>query len=222
MAVVERRNDRRLILLLMAVFSVGVLAGIGATVRVVARVHQPHEAALTDGGPADAVVVLAGASDRLPRGLDLVADGVAPTLVLSVGIDEPRGWAPVADHCPQTRTVDDTGEERGGAARPPETVDDFDVICVVAQTNNTIGEAASITAVAHERGWDSLVLVTSEYHLDRATRYFRTCFDGEILPVASDADLSWPLVRHEMAGYVHARTVGLFCPPVLKPPSPAS
>ena len=70
---------RRSILALAAVFFAGLLTGITSTVRVAARVHQPEQATAIAADQADAVVVLAGASDRLAQGLELMDDLVELT-----------------------------------------------------------------------------------------------------------------------------------------------
>ena len=175
----------------VAALALGAVLGSAVTLGATARVLAPLA---VDGPRADAVVVLAGSPrDRLARGLELMNQGAAPTLVLSAGVDQPRGWAPIDEVC-------------GGRHA-------FEVICLVPESDSTRGEAVTISRLAHERGWSSLALVTSSYHLDRATRYFDACFDGDVHPVAATPSrITWPLVRHELLGAVHARTVGLLCP----------
>lgn len=117
----------------------------------------PH----ADGVPgrADAIVVLAGdAAHRIPGGLRLVRRGVAPTLVLS---REPHDWARGRRLC------------AGGGAG-------VRVTCFSARPYSTRGEARTVSRLARERGWRSLVVVTSGYHVTRARLLFDRCFDGRL------------------------------------------
>ena len=89
-------------------------------------------------GHADAVVVLAGGDgERLDHGLELMSDGVAPTLVAS------------------------TGPNRLCNADPDRS---YEVICFLPDPSNTRGEVEEIADLAREHGWERLVLVTSTYH----------------------------------------------------------
>jgi uncharacterized SAM-binding protein YcdF (DUF218 family) len=111
---------------------------------------------------ADAVVVLSGGrDDRLPEGERLVRAGVAPTLVISDGNAE--GWDDANRLC-------ESGE----------------AVCFDPDPYSTQGEARWIAAEAERRGWDSLVVVTSSYHVRRARVIVERCFDGELSVVGSD------------------------------------
>ena len=104
---------------------------------------------------ADAVMVLAGEKRRLPVGLELVERGVAPLLVISDGLD-PR-WTQANRLC------------RFG--------DPAKIVCVRPDPYSTRGEARLAARLARERGWDSLVVVTSRFHLFRARVRFERCFE---------------------------------------------
>lgn len=110
---------------------------------------------------ADAVVVLFGAPARLPVGVELVERDVAPVLVVSQGRN--RGW------------------------RSPGFCDrrDISVLCPVADDESTRGEARLIGRLARERGWDSLVVVTSRFHLLRARLLVERCYDGRLALVGA-------------------------------------
>jgi len=112
---------------------------------------------------ADAVMVLAGAKSRLPVALELVERGVAPVLVISDGLD-PR-WTQANRLC------------RFG---DPERV-----VCVRPEPYSTRGEARLAARLARERGWDSLVVVSSRFHLFRARMLFERCFEGRLDLVGS-------------------------------------
>jgi uncharacterized SAM-binding protein YcdF (DUF218 family) len=142
-------------------------------------------------GRADAVVVLGGgAGERLPAALELVKQGVAPVLLVSHGERE----AP----------------ELCGREEP------FEVICFEPKPDRTRGEAAYAARLARERGWRSILVVTSRYHAVRARMLFRRCFDGEVRAVGvrppSAGGLPTPksLVR-EWASYGHAFLVQRHC-----------
>ena len=110
---------------------------------------------------ADAVVVLFGGRARLPVGVELVERGVAPMLVVSQGRD--RAW-----------------RSPGLCGRR-----DIRVLCPVAADESTRGEARLIGRLARERGWDSLVVVTSRFHLLRARLLVERCYGGRLALVGA-------------------------------------
>jgi uncharacterized SAM-binding protein YcdF (DUF218 family) len=112
---------------------------------------------------ADAVIVLAGQKRRLPVALELVERGVAPVLVISDGLD-PR-WTQANRLC------------RFG---DPERI-----ICARPEPYSTRGEARLAARLARVHGWDSLVVVTTRFHLFRARTLFERCYDGELAFVGS-------------------------------------
>jgi uncharacterized SAM-binding protein YcdF (DUF218 family) len=131
-------------------------------------------------GHADAVVVLAGGEgERLDRGLELMRDGVAPTLVLSFG---PPGLC------------------RGGAA--------FDVVCFTPSPETTRGEAEAIGNLARTRGWSRLVVVTSTPHVTRARMLVDRCYDGSLAVTAAAPHAGLPgwlgQIAHEWGGLADA------------------
>jgi DUF218 domain len=142
---------------------------------------------------ADAVVVLSGDRDfRLPRALDLMRDDVARTLVISDGND-PR-WPQANKLC--------NGGARG-----------FRVLCFRPDPYSTTGEAEAVGQLARERGWSSLVLVTSTFHLYRARMLFERCFPGEVDAVGSRYKLRFlpSALFWETGKLVHALTVRRRC-----------
>jgi uncharacterized SAM-binding protein YcdF (DUF218 family) len=113
---------------------------------------------------ADAVVVLSGArKTRLAKGLELVREGVAPTLVISDGTAP--GWKEANRLC------------NGGSP--------FRVVCFRPRPYSTHGEAADVARLARERGWRSLVVVTSRYHVTRSRLLFRRCTNADVSAVAA-------------------------------------
>ncbi len=134
---------------------------------------------------ADAVVVLSGGrSDRLPKGLELVQSGVAPTLVISDG--RAQGYPQANKLC------------RGGQP--------FRVICFLPDPYSTRGEAEGIARLARKYHWRSLVVVTSRYHVFRARVLVERCFHGPLAVVGSMPSLKnllngalqeWPKLVYE-------------------------
>lgn len=131
---------------------------------------------------ADAVVVLAGQWERrLPVGQRLVRDGVAPVLALSEDTDS--GW-------------------------PRDLCRRRNVVCFQADPYSTTGEAAALRTLAARRGWRSLVVVTSDYHLSRATLLVERCVDARVDAVAAEepflawlhgAAWEWPKLVYSLA-----------------------
>lgn len=143
---------------------------------------------------ADAVVLFVGGrGERLEAALDLMERDVAEVLVI------PNGFGPA---WPDADEVCREGVE-------------FEVICPVPDPNTTRGEARTIGALADERGWDSVVMVTSTYHVERARLMLGRCFDGEITAVDATPDLTvWDWVtriNHEWFGHLHARVIARGC-----------
>ncbi len=118
-------------------------------------------------GTADAVVVLAGAaSERLPAGQRLVERGVADELVLS-----------------------STGLPGNSAADALCAADDAGTTCFRSDPLTTRGEARAIAALARDRGWDRIVVVTSTYHVTRAFTNISQCSEADITMAESTPDL---------------------------------
>jgi uncharacterized SAM-binding protein YcdF (DUF218 family) len=114
---------------------------------------------------ADAVVVLAGGRKfRLEKGLELVRRNVSDTLVISDG--EAEGWPEANRLC-------------NGAA------DGFTVICFNPRPYSTQGEAQAIRRLARGRGWTSVAIVTSTFHVFRTRMLFERCLDGDVYVVSA-------------------------------------
>jgi uncharacterized SAM-binding protein YcdF (DUF218 family) len=113
---------------------------------------------------ADAVVVFAGGrGERLRTAMRLIRDGVAPTLVIS------NGWDPV--------WTDANRLCRGWSQAT--------VLCPTPDPDTTKGEARMVAALAERSGWRSMVLVTSSYHVRRASWLLGRCYQGSVQTVAA-------------------------------------
>ena len=111
---------------------------------------------------ADAIVVLSGGrGHRVDEGVRLWRSGVARTLVISDGVAD--GWVQAKRLCP----------------RPG-------VVCFRPEPYSTQGEARWIGLEAKRRRWESVVVVTSTYHLRRARMVVGRCFEGRLAAVAAD------------------------------------
>lgn len=118
---------------------------------------------------ADAVVVLAGGrGPRLAKGVELVRRGVAPVLVVS------DGWSPTWPEA-----------NRLCAGRPAPVA----VVCFHPAPYSTRGEAETFARLAERRGWRSVVVVSSRYHLVRARMLFERCYAGTVDTATSKGTL---------------------------------
>lgn len=117
---------------------------------------------------ADAVVVLGGAStERLPVGRQLVEDGWAPLLVLS--------------HTDTPGNVD--------ADRVCDTPKSKRIICFRPDPLTTRGEARAVARLADDFGWDTVIVVTSRYHVLRSYQHIGQCSDSRLIMADSDPEL---------------------------------
>jgi len=119
--------------------------------------------ALDHGGRpvhADAVVVLSGSSTRLPVGLRLVREGYAPLLLVSTG--------------GRSRL------ERRVCGKPS-----VHVRCFAAVPYSTRGEAETIGRLARRLHLARLDVVTSQFHVFRATFLIRRCYHGKLRMVGA-------------------------------------
>lgn len=122
---------------------------------------------------ADAVVMLGGASkERLLDAMMLRADLQAPFLVIS-NTDTP-GNASADNYC----------KTHSNKSIYP------DVICFTPEPMNTRGEADAVGLLATERGWKSVVVVTSKYHVARSERLMNQCTPSKVQMAATDPELS--------------------------------
>ena len=165
--------------LILVTGSMAVLAGVALAASVLwPPTDDPRE--------ADAVVVLSGDhGDRLARAKELLAAGVAPTLVL-VGTPD---------------SVENLDMCAGRTA--------YDVVCLRPQPDTTRTEAAATAELARSRNWDTLAVVTSTSHVARARLLFDRCFGGTLHVVGTEARTRRDVLRkariHEWFGLIYAQ-----------------
>ncbi len=176
--------------------------------------YTPLTARLADGlvrrdavTDADAVFVFASkmqvdgdpypdATSRLLKGVELIAAGRAPYLVVS---EVP---APTSSHAALARTWLAAFAHRG------EVVD-------IGEITNTHDEAVELARLCRSRGWTRILAVTSPTHTRRAAATLEkqglvaisvpsveTNFDLETLPQASERRRGFWTVAHERVGLV--------------------
>jgi uncharacterized SAM-binding protein YcdF (DUF218 family) len=146
-----------------------------------------------DPARSDAVVVLSGDRDfRLPRALRLLRNDLAGALVISDGRDPE--WPQANRLC-------------NGGARS------FRVFCFKPDPYSTTGEAEAVASLAREQGWDSVLLVTSRFHVYRARLLFERCLVGDVDAVGSRYKLRYlpSALFWESGKLVHALAVRRDC-----------
>jgi uncharacterized SAM-binding protein YcdF (DUF218 family) len=161
---------RRLLLVVAALVAVWLAACLVLFVWSPWRTSAPSQ--------ADVVVVLSGNKRRLPPALALIRRGVAPVLAIS-SVDHTKHWR-------QARRLCLAGRYRGAR-----------VLCFSAVPYNTRGEARTVSRLAREHRWRSVVVVTSTFHVTRARMLFRRCFSGLLSFVGSGS--TWWRLPEEWA-----------------------
>jgi uncharacterized SAM-binding protein YcdF (DUF218 family) len=84
---------------------------------------------------------------------------------------------------------------------------EFETACRLSKPVNTFGNAVVTAEVAAERGWESVILVTSDDHIARSHMLLRRCFDGDIQTAVSVKTEGRERVRrttHEWGGMIKA------------------
>ncbi len=133
-------------------------------------VVTPSSGDASSAPQSDAVVLFVGGrGERLEAALGLMRDRAAAVLVIPNGAL--NGWPEANALCSQPQA--------------------FEVLCPNPDPDTTIGEAHEIASLASERGWESMVMVTSRYHVSRARLLLERCFDGDLYAIGAETDLSF-------------------------------
>jgi uncharacterized SAM-binding protein YcdF (DUF218 family) len=132
-----------------AVVSTLAFAFIGAAAGFVAFLSQMRGAEVAPDRKADGIVVLTGGSSRVSDAMELLAAGYGQRLLIS-------GVHPTSTATDISRTLPENHA--------------FMRCCVDLDRSavSTRGNAAETRRWAHERGFRSLIVVTSNYHMPRA------------------------------------------------------
>src|SRR6202142_292705 len=134
---------RAAIVAVLAIMLVGFLVGFAGFVS------QLRGAEVKPAGNADGIVVLTGGSSRVSDAMELLADGYGKRLLIS-GVHPASGASDIS------RSLTDNQLLLSCCV-------DLDRSAV-----NTRSNAAETRRWAHERGFKSLIVVTSNYHMPRA------------------------------------------------------
>lgn len=144
---------------------------------------------------ADAIVVVAGAADdRYVYARHLAEEGLADRILVS----RPHGMSSY------TSAID------AYCAASPVTARDgreIDVECFAPDTDTTEGETTAATRIAHQRRWESLLVLTYWGHVSRVRLYFEQCFEGAVYVTDTPRPLSKSrkdALLHETGGHIKA------------------
>ena len=120
-----------------------------ATVGFVAFLSQVRGAETKPESRADGIVVLTGGSSRVSDAMELLAAGYGKRLLIS-GVHPTSGASEISRSVPESQSLFNCCVDL-----------DYSAI-------NTRSNAAETRRWAHERGFKSLIVVTSNYHMPRA------------------------------------------------------
>src|ERR1700727_463756 len=138
-----RKKRRAVIVSVLAIAFVALAAGF------VGFLSQLHGTEAKPSRPADGIVVLTGGSSRVSDAMELLADGYGRRLLIS-GVHPASGASDIS------RSLTDNQSLLSCCV-------DLDRSAV-----NTRSNAAETRRWVHERGFKSLIVVTSNYHMPRA------------------------------------------------------
>lgn len=143
----------------------------------------------------DAVVMFVGGrGERLERALEFVHEGSAAVLVIPNGTV--AKWPDANELCNDSNLP-------------------IEVLCPTPEPDNTRGEAQIIGSIAEDRGWSTILMVTSDYHVNRAAALLDHCFDGQVFTSAAPSDEEFRRrvrrAAHEWLGNVEARLLNRHC-----------
>src|SRR6478752_8463612 len=153
-----------------AVMSAIALAFVGAAAGFIAFLAQLRGAEIAPDRKADGIVVLTGGSSRVSDAMELLAAGYGKRLLIS-------GVHPTSAISDISRSLSDNQSLLGCCV-------DLDRSAV-----NTRSNAAETRRWVHERGFKSLIVVTSNYHMPRAIAEMSHAMpDVELIPFAVVGD----------------------------------
>jgi uncharacterized SAM-binding protein YcdF (DUF218 family) len=146
------------------------LVFVGAAIGFVGFISQLRGAEIKPAATADGIVVLTGGSSRVSDAMELLANGYGKRLLIS-------GVRPTNDASDISRSLSDNQSLLTCCV-------DLDRFAV-----NTRSNAEETRRWAHERGFKSLIVVTSNYHMPRAiVELSHAMPDIELIPFAVVGD----------------------------------
>jgi uncharacterized SAM-binding protein YcdF (DUF218 family) len=146
------------------------IAFFGAALGFVGFLSQLRVAELKPSSNADGIVVLTGGSSRVSDAVELLAKGYGKRLLIS-GVHPTNGVSDISRSVPDSQALLDCCA-------------DLDRSAV-----NTRSNAAETRRWVHERGFRSLIVVTSNYHMPRAiVEMSHAMPDIDLIPFAVVSD----------------------------------
>ncbi len=182
-------------------FRAALIAGVGLVVLIAAGfaafLSQLRTAETSPDRSADGIVVLTGGSSRVSDAIELLAAGYGKRLLIS-GVHPSSGLSDISRQLPEGQS--------------------FFHCCVDLDRSaiNTRSNAAETRRWVHERGFKSLIVVTSNYHMPRAiVELTHAMPEIQLIPFAVVGDkwrdegwwtsgATWRLVLSEYVKYLAA------------------
>lgn len=183
------RRRRLAALVSVLVVALGALGLTAGRAVLYPRVDSPER--------VDAVVVVAGMhDDRYVYARHLAEVGVADRVLVSQ--PSPGG------HSSYAAAIDEYCVDSPVSARDGRRIQ---IECFQPDVDTTEGEATAAARIAHDRDYQSLLVVTYWGHVSRVRMYFEQCFDGPVYvtdtPRPTQISQRYALL-HETGGYVKA------------------
>jgi uncharacterized SAM-binding protein YcdF (DUF218 family) len=148
---------------------------VGTAVGFVGFISQLRVAEMKPAGTADGIVVLTGGSSRVSDAMELLAGGYGKRLLIS-GVHPTNGTIDIS------RSLSDNSLSDNQSLLTCCVDLDYSAV-------NTRSNAAETRRWVHERGFKSLIVVTSNYHMPRAiVELSHAMPDVELIPFAVVGD----------------------------------
>ncbi|MFW7413876.1 hypothetical protein [Demequina sp. SO4-18] len=138
---------------------------------------------------------------RMDAAHELIADGRAEALMVSLDPEEGDRWTEAAAAC-------QNGGLRDGRLADDTALSDVEVLCHKPEPFTTRGEARWLEDEMAEHGWDSAAVITLTPHISRARMIMERCETGDIAMVDPGESLAawyWAyMYAYQAAGFTKA------------------